>query len=153
MASNLSDKLMAIFDEEYSSFLSDVASGATKQMLSNFDKEKDVNGEPFEPLKDSTRKERRSKGYGGSHPILKRTKNLRNNIKVEANMATKSFTLDPPFYADFLNDGRSDMEPRKIVELPDDWNEGGSKRRVIFNKLKVNLENRLIDAINIFKEE
>ena len=153
MASTTLDKLKAILSEEFSSWLSEVAAGAEKQMLSNFDKEKDVNGNSFAPLKDSTIKERRSKGYKGSHPILKRTKNLRNNIKVEANMATKSFTLDPPFYADFLNDGRSDMEPRKIIELPDDWNEGGSKRRVIFNKLKVNLENRLIDAINIFKEE
>ena len=153
MASNLAAKLKSILSEEFNSFLSDVAVGAEKQMLSNFDKEKDVNGNSFAPLKDSTIKERRSKGYRGANPILKRTKNLRNNIKVEANMATKSFTLDPPFYADFLNDGRSDMEPRKIIELPDDWNEGGSKRRVIFNKLKANLENRLIDAINIFKEE
>ena len=153
MAKNLADKLKSIFDEEYSLFLSEVASGAEKQMLSNFDKEKDVNGNSFAPLKDSTIKERRSKGYRGANPILKRTKNLRNNIKVKANMATMGFDLDPPFYADFLNDGRSDMEPRKIVELPDDWNEGGSKRRVIFNKLKDNLENRLIDAINIFNEE
>ena len=153
MAKNLATKLKKILNEEFSSYLSSLAMASEEKILKNFDNEKDVDGEPFEPLKDSTRKERRSKGYKGSHPILKRTKNLRNNIKVKANMATMGFDLDPPFYADFLNDGRSDMEPRKIVELPDDWNEGGSKRRVIFNKLKVNLENRLIDAINIFKEE
>ena len=100
-----------------------------------------------------TKKERRSKGYGGSTPILKRTKNLRNNIKVIADMGAKNLAIDSPFYAEFLNDGRSDMEARIITEMPDDWQVGGSKRNLIFNKMANILENRLIDAINIFKEE
>ena len=153
MATNLADKLKSILSEEFTLFLSDVAAGAEKQMLSNFDKEKDVNGEPFEPLKDSTRKERRSKGYKGSHPILKRTKNLRNSIKVIVDVGAKNHSIDSPFYAEYLNDGRSDMEARIITEFPDDWQVGGSKRSLVFNKMSNNLENRLIDAINIFKEE
>ncbi len=153
MATNLADKLKSILSEEFTLFLSKVASGAEKQILSNFDKERDINGNPFEPLKDSTRKERRSKGYRGANPILKRTKNLRNNIKVEPNINTKSISIDSPFYAEYLNDGRSDMEPRKIIEMPDDWQVGGGKRNSMFNKMSNNLENRLIDAINIFKEE
>ena len=60
MASTTLDKLKAILSEEYSSWLSEVAAGAEKQILSNFDKEKDVNGNSFAPLKDSTIKERRS---------------------------------------------------------------------------------------------
>ena len=153
MASNLSDKLMAIFDEEYSSFLSDVASGATKQMLSNFDKEKDVNGNSFAPLKDSTIKERRSKGYRGANPILKRTKNLRNSIKVIPDMGAKNIAIDSPFYAEYLNDGRSDMEPRTIIEFPDNWDLGGSEDTRALNKTITNLENRYEDFINIFKEK
>ena len=154
MATNLADKLKSILSEEFTLFLSDVAVGAEKQILSNFDKEKDVNGDDFAQLKDSTKKERRSKGYGGSTPILKRTKNLRNNIKVIADMGAKNIAIDSPFYAEYLNDGRSDMEARIITEFPDDWQVGGSKRNLVFNKMATNLENRLIDTIiNIFKEE
>ena len=149
----MASKFKAIFNEEFSLFLSEVAAGAEKQMLSNFDKEKDVNGGNFAQLKDSTRKERKSKGYGGSHPILKRTKNLRNSIKVIVDVGAKNHSIDSPFYAEYLNDGRSDMEARIITEFPDDWQVGGSKRSLVFNKMSNNLENRLIDAINIFKEK
>ena len=149
----MASKFKAIFNQEFSLFLSEVASGAEKQMLSNFDKEKDVDGEPFEPLKDSTRKERKSKGYGGSHPILKRTKNLRNSIKVIADLGAKNVAIDYPFYAEYLNDGRSDMEPRKIIDMPDDWKVGGSKRDSSYNAMLDRWDDRMKDFLNIFKEK
>ena len=152
MASTTLDKLKAILSEEYSSWLSEVAAGAEKQMLSNFDKEKDVNGNSFAPLKPSTVKERKSKGYGAG-PILKRTKSLRNSIKVRPNMITKSFDIDYDDHAEYLNDGRSDMEPRTIIEFPDDWDSGGSEDTRALNKTIINLENRYEDFINIFLKE
>ena len=152
MASTTLDKLKAILSEEFSSWLSEVAAGAEKQMLSNFDKEKDVNGNPFEPLKPSTVKERKSKGYGAG-PILKRSGSLRNSIKVRPNMITKSFDIDYDDHAEYLNDGRSDMEPRTIIEFPDNWDSGGSEDTRALNKTITNLENRYEDFINIFLKE
>ena len=149
----MASKFKAIFNQEFSLFLSEVASGAEKQILSNFDKEKDVDGNDFEPLKDSTRKERRSKGYRGANPILKRTKNLRNSIKVIADLGTKNVAIDYPFYAEYLNDGRSDMKSRRIIDMPDDWKVGGSKRDSSYNAMLDRWDDRMKDFINIFKEK
>ena len=85
------DKLKQILKEEFSSYQSSIASTAQKVILGNYKQEKDVNGNDFMGLEASTAKERRSKGYGGYHKILQRTKNLMNNLKVIADFSTKSY--------------------------------------------------------------
>ena len=78
----------------------------------------------------ATIKDRKARGYKAG-PILKRTKHLRNSIKVIADMNTKNIDMDSTDYAEYLNDGRSNMEPRIITEMPNDWGVGGIKRQKI----------------------
>ena len=89
-------------------------------VLNRFDREKDVDGKNFAPLKASTIRERKS-----SNPILKRTSKLRNSIQfVSKNGLLK---IDSSLeYAQNLNDGKhsgywgknSDGSPKKIKPAP-----------------------------------
>ena len=151
MAKSVANQLIKILDEEMSSHLSNVAIGSKKLILDRFDREEDVDGEDFAKLKDSTRKERRSKGYGGSHPILKRTSKLRNSIEVTSNFKSMTTKIDSVDYGYYLNDGRDNMDARRIIEFPKEWHIGGIESIKSKSKANKRIEERFIDFIDIYK--
>ena len=151
MARNKEKKLLSIFKEEFSLFYQKVANNAQRQVLKNMKSGKDVNGDNFAKLTKYTRDERKRLGYTG--PILERTKNLRNSIKYIADTSSMSITSDSLDYGDYLNDGRSDMAPRKILELPNNWKSGGKERDLLYNKTKEKFIDRVKDTFNIYSDE
>ena len=143
-------KLKQILEEEFSSFLSSVALSAQNVILKNFDDQKDVDGDPFAELEKYTQNERRRLGYGATSPILKRTKKLRNSIKVIPLFKSKTFIIDSVEYGDYLHDGiesKSGIKKWKILDLPKDLSPGGSKREDIFEKFAGKLEERILKQI------
>ena len=151
MAKSVADQLLKILNEEMSSHLSNIAIGSKELILERFDREEDVDGDDFKELKDSTRKERRSKGYGGAHPILKRTGNLRKSIKVIPSLGSKNVKIESAYYGSYLNDGRSDMEPRRILEFPKEWDVDGSERIKSFSKTHERTMKRLEDFTDVYR--
>ena len=63
-----------------------------------------------------------------------------------------SIVSDSVDYGDDLNDGRSDMKPRKILEMPDNWIVGGKERDLSFQKMEKRFLNRIKDALNIYDD-
>ena len=153
-------KLTQILEEEFSSYLSKMASEAQKAILTNYKNEEDVTGNSFMGLEDSTAKQRRSQGYGGYHKILQRTKNLIKNLKVTPDFNTKNYNIELPddvfAYAKHLNDGiesKSGTKSWNILDFPDDFKSGGSKGGDIFEEFSGRLEERIVNAIRTSGEE
>ena len=149
MAKNAVKELLKIFDEEFLSYLSNMSIGIQKTILDRFNSEKDVDNKPFASLKQSTKDSRRKK-YGET-PILKRTRNLRNSIKVVPDFDAKNLRIDSLEYGEHLNDGRSNMKPRRIMEFPKEWATGGRERKKSFSKASIRIEERFKDFIDIYK--
>ena len=147
MAKNLDKKLKNILKEEKKSYLFNIAIKSQNKILERFGKEEDVDGDPFEPLKDPTKKERKSKGYGRSHPILKRTCNLKKSIKVIPRFNSMDWEITSLSYGEHLHKGRSNMEPRRILDLPREFKEGGKEESLIFNQTNENLQSRVSEII------
>ena len=151
MAKNKAQRAIKILKKEYSVYLKTVAQKTQDQVLSNFDNEEDVNGNRFAPLKDFTRDQRERQGYGRSGPILKRTNKLRKGLKCVALPSKETiefrYSVD---YAEYLNDGRDNMDERKIIEMPDNYKIGGSDREVLYK----NFEEKVLSGIaDILKED
>ena len=149
MARNKEKKLLSIFKEEFSLFYQKVANNAQRQVLKNMKSGKDVNGDNFAKLTKYTRDERKRLGYTG--PILERTKNLRNSIKFIADTSSMSITSDSLDYGDYLNDGRSDMEPRRILEFPKEWDVDGSEMIKSLSKTHERTMKRLEDFTDVYR--
>ena len=76
MAKKISTQLKSILKKNIKEYNKELASSIQGKILSNFEKEKDINGNDFAELKARTREERLEKGYGVK-PILQRTKKLK----------------------------------------------------------------------------
>ena len=147
MASNLASKLKKILKEEFSFYLSNIASTGQDIILKNFDEEKDVDGKPFAELESYTQNERKRLGYGATSPILKRTKKLRNSIKVIPNFVAKKCTIDSVDYGEYLHDGRDNMKPRRILDFPKVLQPDGIKAENIFEKFEEKFTKRIVNAL------
>ena len=150
MAKSVTNQLLKILDEEMLSHLSNIAVGSKKLILDRFDREKDVDGKNFAKLQPATVKDRKSKGYGGEHKILKRTKDLRNSIEVTPNFKSMNIKIDSIDYGHYLNDGRSNMEPRRIIEFPKEWAIRGIERKQSMSRASEGIEKRFMDFIDIY---
>ena len=147
MAKTELNQPLKILKEEFSSHLSNIAIGAKKLILERFDAEKDVDGNPFAKLQPATVRNRK----GSANPILKRTSNLRNSIEVAPNFKSMNIKIDSLDYGHHLNDGRSNMKPRRIIEFPKEWIEGGSERENSFSETEARFSKRLKDFIDIYQ--
>lgn len=135
--------LVSLLAEEHERYLSKLGNAILKKALSNFDKEKDFEGNKFAELKKPTVRSRRSI-LGASfdeHPILKRTAlvgggqdSLRNSIYVDIK-GNKIFLDSSKSYAQVLNDGRpaytknnkGKMSPRPFLDTPKEYAPGTSE--------------------------
>ena len=147
MAKTELNQPLKILKEEFSSHLSNIAIGAKKLILERFDAEKDVDGNPFAKLQPATVRNRK----GSANPILKRTSNLRNSIEVAPNFKSMNIKIDSLDYGHHLNDGRSNMKARRIIEFPKEWGLGGIESIKSKSKAIKKIEERLIDFIDIYK--
>ena len=50
-------------------------------------------------------------------------------------------------YGEHLHKGRSNMEPRRILDLPKEFKEGGSEEASIFEQTNENLKSRVSEII------
>ena len=150
MAKNLDKQLKNILREEKISYLNGIAIGSQKTMLDNFKQEKDVDGEDFMGLEDSTARIRKKEGYGGYHKILQRTKTLMNNIKVIPDFKSMSWIIDSVDYGEYLHDGIDSKKGKKqwnILNLPKKWDTGGKEESIAFNQINDNLKTRVSEVI------
>ena len=60
-----------------------------------------------------------------------------------------NWVVDSLYYGDYLHDGRHNMEPRRILDLPKEFQIGGKKELSAFNKVNENLKSR---ALKIMQE-
>ena len=148
MAKKISTQLKSILKKNIKEYNKELPSSIQGKILSNFEKEKDINGNDFAELKARTREERLEKGYGVK-PILQRTKKLKKSIKTSAigNSIKVSSNVS---YAQELNDGRSNMLPRPFLEIPESFKEGKKDNSKIFNKYLKKIEKELVKAIESF---
>ena len=148
MANNQDKILKNILQEEKMSFMSKVAFEARRTILKNFDGEKDVDGNNFAELEKATENDRFYNGFPKKHPILRRTGKLRNSISVVTDFNSMSWEVDSSTdYGEHLHKGRSNMKPRRILDFPEDFKEGGKSREKIFNQFDNNLKTRVSEVI------
>ena len=147
MAKNIGNELINILNQEKQSYLSKVAFGSRKEILKNFDNEKDVDEKPFAKLEKATEDDRQSRGFPRKHPILKRTGKLRNSIKITPNLKSMNWSIDSVDYGEHLHEGRSNMKKRRILDLPMEWNIGGKEESLLFSQVNNNLETRGLKII------
>ena len=138
MSKNNSD----ILNEEWNKISEEIRFKIEKQILNNFDNEKDVDGKPFHPLAGITKQKRRERNTWPGK-ILNETGNLRSGLKVSYIPATKEWKVQSDAdYARELNYGRPDMTARKFLEIPRNW-AGGRDYQQAFNKFARNLFKRI----------
>lgn len=129
---SLKDKTKKILEDELLNFHESLSSSIEKEILNNFDNERDVNGKPFHPLTGTTKEIRRSRGTWPGK-ILNETGALRNSIKVNA--FKRSVLISSSVgYAQELNDGRDNMKKREILEIPDNHATDGKKYNLIWGR-------------------
>ena len=145
--SQIETRLNKILDKHLLRYFNRVAIKANKTMLNNFDQEKDVDGNNFAPLKSSTIKDRIYRNYGAG-PILKRTRKLRNSIKVTPVLKKATWIIDSVDYGEDLHDGRSNMQPRRILDFPKELYPGGSENEKILSTINDDLIGDVIKIIN-----
>lgn len=148
----IEDKLLKILDEEFEKYNKELGSSINKEILKNFDAQKDIDGNNFSPLRDSTVKQKRRAGFGDK-PILVRTGKLRKSIKTS--IRKKSIKVSSNVsYAQVLNDGRTDMAARPFLKIPEKFEPGTKDSREIFEKFAKTLEKKITNVINkaIIKE-
>tara|TARA_R100000152_G_C6781055_1_gene214830 strand:+ start:3696 stop:4145 length:450 start_codon:yes stop_codon:yes gene_type:complete len=138
----LAKNSLNILNEEWDKASERIRSRIERQILNNFDQEKDVDGNPFHPLTGTTKKIRREKGTWPGK-ILNETGKLRSGLKVSYIPVTKEWKVEANTdYARELNYGRSNMQPRKFLEIPKNW-AGGKDYQREFNKFARNLFERI----------
>tara|TARA_Y100001938_G_scaffold149010_1_gene234471 strand:- start:189 stop:686 length:498 start_codon:yes stop_codon:yes gene_type:complete len=157
---NKTTKLKRIVDSEYEKYLSRLSFEIRKEILNNFDQQKDINGKKFKRLAKSTRLDRVRNNFPAASPILRRTGKLRDSIKVEPDLSTKSLKIESSLeYADDLSKGNHsgvwgrqsinvDMPERNFLGEPKSLRYGSKKRNDIFSKFNENVISKLQSEID-----
>lgn len=157
---NSGSKMKKILNNEFKKYNSRLAFEIRREIIGNFDAGKDVDGNPFAKLKDSTVSDRISQGIPGKKPILRRTGKLKKSIEVKAMHRNKEIRISSKLkYAKDLNDGTHsgkwgkirftpNMKPRKFLETPKALQEGEPKRESIFLKFEKRLISKLEAVID-----
>lgn len=143
---SVQNKLLKILDQEFNKYNKELGSSINKEILKNFDAQKDIDGNNFSPLRDSTVKQKRRAGFGDK-PILVRTGKLRKSIKTSIKKQSIEVSSNVS-YAQILNNGRPDMSARPFLEIPKKFEPGTKDSEKIFDKFAKNLEKKVIDVIN-----
>ena len=150
MAKSLEAKGKKILKDTFKEYLSRLAFEIRREIINNFDSEKDVDGDRFKRLKKPTEDSRKSLGFHAKRPILRRTGKLRNSISVKSNFKSKNVEIISSVkYAKHLNDGRSNMDPRRIIETPKILQPDGAKSQKLIAEFADKLEKRLIKNLGL----
>ena len=135
---NIVVKFRTIFSKYVQSLLSEYKN----IVLENFDKEKDIDGDNFAPLRPATV---RSRG-GATGPILKRTGNLRNSFIAKVKNHVDMSFKNTAYYSSYLREGRHNMESRDFLSFPESLAVGTPKRDQLINELSDELDSVIVKA-------
>ena len=154
------DQIIDILNQEFSKYTFRLVSEIKKEILSNFDKEEDVDRNPFEALKKSTERDRIRNKFPGKSPILKRTGTLRKSIEVTHNdelYFIDIFSTLP--YGEDLSEGNhsgwwgkhainADMPKRDFLGMPKEFQKGSAKRTKILSSFQEELLSKIHKIID-----
>ena len=130
------------------SFLENLRKAIEDKVLDNIDNELDSNGQPFHPLTGFTKKKRKERNTWPGK-ILNETGKLRKSIKAVKRGDSVSVKSNVS-YAQELNDGRSDMQPRKFLDTPSSLDPGTEDSQKLLDKAKEELREGMFEEVEDF---